>query len=66
MTVGKVEEAVPCPSGAAEGGWDVENPSGSEARYGGVRAAVVTVGTDLSVVAATGVLARAEGNRPGC
>lgn len=65
MTVGEVEEA-PCPSGAAVGGWDAENPSGSEARCGGARAAVASAGTDSSVAAGTGVLARAEGNRPGC
>lgn len=66
MTVGEVEEAEPCPSGAAEGGWDAENPSGSEARCGGARAAVAIVGTDSSVAAGSGVSARAEGNRPGC
>lgn len=66
MTVGEVEEAEPSPSGAAEGGWDAEKPFGSEARCGVVRAVVASVGTDSSGAAGTGVLGRAEGNKPGC
>lgn len=42
------------------------NPFGSEARCGGARAVVASVGTDLSEVAGTGVVERAEGNKPGC
>lgn len=42
------------------------NLFGSEARCGGARAVVAGVGTDLSEVAGTGVVGRAEGNKPGC
>lgn len=56
----------PCLSDAAEGGWDAVNPFGSEARCGGARAVVAGAGTDLSEVAGTGVVGRAEGNKPGC
>lgn len=66
MAVGEVEEVEPCLSDAAEGGWDAENPSGSEARCDGARAVVAGVGTDSSEVAGTGVAGRAEGNTPGC
>lgn len=56
----------PCLSDAAEGGWDAVNLFGSEAKCGGARAVVAGVGMDLSEVAGTGVVERAEGNKPGC
>lgn len=54
-------EGDPC-QGGGSGGWGAAIRSVPEARYDEERAEAVGVGTDLSVVAVTGVWGRAEGS----